>query len=533
MRRGVTSQMLRGTFRSVWNLSFSLSRPIRVHVEAKRRSSSGVLLHRETIALSSSFLRRPSVMTGPIDDSLSARVSSDCPEDVRLILYSASGHDASGLKQLLHDRGNASVQDPKTGETPLHSAIRSCGAATDQGQDGGEDEEDGSFEEARAVMQELFQSGAIWNDVDSNNETPGCVAWRLGQRALYSICVDAGVRAELLFALMDGYEQLSSDSEEDGEEDAVVPEAGEAHAPADTQDGNALVEQPQATFVPPDTHEKPVTSDEYLKSELTYDADKLLDSDLNGVMMAWETDIMRRSVSAILPEAPSGKRILNIGFGMGIIDGMFADLKPSRHHIIEAHPTVLEHVSKPGSKFGKAWEGSGPGDGAYKVHGGKWQDVVPRLLEAGELYDAIYFDTFGEDYSQLRMFFTEYVPNLLDEEGRFGFFNGLGADRRISYDVYAKVVEMHCADAGLDVDWEEIDVDMSALGEAGKGEWEGVRRRYWTLDSESISHILWEKQLTFCRVPPTHLYTHGISRVASRKRKSRHKYEAWRLRIHP
>ena len=98
------------------------------------------------------------------------------------------------------------------------------------------------------------------------------------------------------------------------------------------------------------------------------------------------------------------------------------------------------------------------------------------------MYDAIYFDTFGEDYAQLKLFFTEYVTGLMDQEGRFSFFNGLGADRRICYDVYTKVVEMHCADAGMDVEWEESDVDMTALKEEGKGEWEGVRRRYWTLD---------------------------------------------------
>uniref|UniRef100_A0A8H7TL87 RMT2 domain-containing protein n=1 Tax=Bionectria ochroleuca TaxID=29856 RepID=A0A8H7TL87_BIOOC len=203
-------------------------------------------------------------------------------------------------------------------------------------------------------------------------------------------------------------------------------------------------------------------------------------------MMAWETDIMKRSVAALLPDAPTGRRILNIGFGMGIVDGMFAELKPSRHHIIEAHPAVLEHVAKPDSKFGPSWEKSGPEEGAYKIHAGRWQDVVLKLLEQGEVYDAIYFDTFGEDYSELHTFFAEYLLGLLDEEGRFSFFNGLGADRRICYDVYIQVVEDHGKEAGFDISWEEIDVDMSALAEAGKGEWEGVRRRYWTLDKYKL-----------------------------------------------
>ncbi|PNP53721.1 hypothetical protein THARTR1_05845 [Trichoderma harzianum] len=412
-------------------------------------------------------------MPAPIDDSLEARVSPECPQETRDVLYHAWGHDLSGLKKLLDDRSKASLQDPKTGETPLHAAIRACGPADEPS--GEEDEgEDGCVEEAREVVSQLFFSGAIWNDVDANNETPACVAYRLGRKTLYNLCVDAGVRAEILLALMDGYEELSSGGDDEDDDETMQDQDQEvATDEAKAQDGEVVEAAEPLKFVPPDANEKPVTSEEYLQSDLTYDDNKLLDSDLNGVMMAWETDIMRRSVAALIPDAQPGKRILNIGFGMGIIDGMFAELKPSKHHIIEAHPAVLKHISSPESKFGASWEKSGPEDGAYKVYGGKWQEAVLQLLEQGELYDAIYFDTFGEDYSQLRMFFMEYVPALLDQEGRFSFFNGLGADRRVCYDVYTKVVEMHCADAGLDVEWEESDVDMAKLNQDGQGEWEG------------------------------------------------------------
>jgi len=422
-----------------------------------------------------------------IDDAMPTRISPDCPDETRNVLYHAWAHDVTELKKILDKPGSASLQDPKTGETPLHAAIRACGPSEQSATNGGsgegqeeeeEEEETGVVEEARDTVQELFFSGAIWNDVDNNNETPACVAWRLGRKSLYQMCVDAGVRAELLLTIMDGYEELESGSE-NGEKAGKEAQAGEEEDKPmeDAPNGNGA-----ENFVPPDANEKAVTSDAYLNSSLTYDKDKLVDVDLNGIMMAWETDIMKQSVNALIPDSAPGKRILNIGFGMGIIDGMFASLKPSRHHIIEAHPTVLEHAAAPESNFGSAWEESGPEEGAFKIHGGRWQEVVPKLIEAGEVYDAIYFDTFGEDYSELRMFFTEHVLSLLDEQGRFSFFNGLGADRRVCYDVYTKVVEMHGEEAGLNVDWEVIDVDMSALAEAGKGEWEGVRRRYWTLD---------------------------------------------------
>ena len=431
----------------------------------------------------------------PVDDSLQARVSQDCPDATKQLLYHAWAHDISGLKPLLDTPGNASLQDPTTGETPLHATIRSCGPAVPKITSKEDEEPEGCVEEATEAIRELFSSGAIWNDVDNHDETPGCVALRLGRPDLYKLCVDAGVRAEMLFGLLDGYERLSSAGDDDGNIE-VMEEDGDTHGAADDAvapelvavergDKEAEEEKSHAT----ESENKEVKSDKYLRSALTYSEGKLIDEDCNGVMMAWETDIMRRSVDALLPDRPSGKRILNIGFGMGIIDSMFADTNPSRHHIVEAHSDVLEHLSNPDSKFGSKWENSGPEEGAFQVLGGRWQDVLQALLEKGEIYDAIYFDTFGEDYSQLKLFFTEYVPGLLDFEGRFGFFNGLGADRKICYDVYTKVAELHLSDAGLDVDWEVIPVDMKGLEEAGKGEWEGVRRRYWTLDGKSISSV--------------------------------------------
>ncbi|WZH40000.1 S-adenosyl-L-methionine-dependent methyltransferase [Fusarium acuminatum] len=455
----------------------------------------------------------------PINDSMPARISSDCPDEIREVLYHAWGHDRSGLKDLLKTTGKANAQDPKTGETPLHAAIRACGPASPDDDD--DQEEDGSVELAKEIVHDLFLRGAIWNDVDSNNETPGCLALRLGRKPLYQLCVEAGVRAELLFALMGDYEELSSGSE-GGDEEMEVDEQNDDEAPelVSTEEAVAPPEEPK--FIPPDAKEKQVTSEEYLNSKLVYDDAKLVDSDLNGVMMAWETDIMRRSVAALVPDSAPGKRILNIGFGMGIVDGMFADLKPSRHHIIEAHPSVLEHLSKDESKFGPSWEKSGPEEGAFKVHKGKWQDIVPKLLEDGEIYDAIYFDTFGEDYSQLRHFFSECIIGIMDQEGKFSFFNGLGADRKVCYDVYTKVVEMQCADAGLDVEWEESKVDMSGLDKAGEGEWEGVRRRYWTLNGEtSYAVTLWLgniKLTLLYRIPVAHLYIHGLGTHINQKK---------------
>lgn len=419
-------------------------------------------------------------------DAISARISPSCPDEVQRVLTAAWAHDVEAVKKLLDSPEKARCQDPITLESPLHAAIRSCGPPSEE-----DDAED--LENAKKTLSELLLWGGIWNDVDDRNETPGCVAHRLGRTDLYNLCVEAGVRAEMLFGVLEGYEELESgdEMEEDGEEESAHQPNDEAEMVVVGEDG---AEAPELVRVSEENGVAEngkagvdVNSEDYLKSTVTYSDGKLVDNEGNGVMMAWETDIMRRSVDALLLGKESGKRILNIGFGMGIIDTMFAETKPVKHHIIEAHPGVLQHISSPESKFGADWEASGPQAGAYKVYQGKWQEVCIQLLEENNVYDAIYFDTFGEDYSQLRMFFTEFIPGLLDSQGIFGFFNGLGADRAICYDVYTRVSELHLADAGLDVEWQVIHVDMSELAKAGEGEWEGVRRRYWTLDGKHAS----------------------------------------------
>jgi protein arginine N-methyltransferase 2 len=420
--------------------------------------------------------------------------------NTQTILLHASNHDVQALKPLLRIPGNASVQDPETGYTPLHAAIAACGPAKPsptssnpntntnvseihESKDGeAEEEEEVDIEKAKNTIEELFFSGAIWNDLDNNDETPGCLAYRLGRMELYEMCVNAGVRAEMLLGLMGGYEPLAGeDTDEEEEEEGGAEHVKNGEENGDEGTANGQEHDLAVGLAEEELEKRDVNSEDYLKSELTFTDTAVLDEDANGVMMAWETDIMRKSVDALLPSLPSGKRILNIGFGMGIIDSMFADTKPSTHHIIEAHPAVLKHIQDtPAHPFGKNWEESAP-PGRFKIHAGRWQDICPLLLQAGEVYDAIYFDTFGEDYSQLKLFFSEFIPGLLDEKGKFGFFNGLGADRRVCYDVYTKVVELDLCECGMDVEWADIKVEMEGMEKEGEGEWKGVRRRYWTL----------------------------------------------------
>lgn len=392
------------------------------------------------------------------------------------ILLAAANHDIPSLRNLLRNT-SANVQDAETGFTPLHAAIAACEPDEDDKATGTANGESDSMKEAEKDQTEaatktiklLFENGAIWNDLDANGETPGCIALRLGLKELYELCVDAGVRAELLLSRLDQYQLLMGGDSESEEEDEDEDEEMEAEQAADVSTEDVEILDITSDPTPGD---ESTENPNYLASQLTFDRDRLTDEAGNGVMMEWETTLMRRSAELLAPTP--GLRVLNVGHGMGIIDGILQDKQPKAHHIIEAHPDVIQKMKDQG------WDKK-PG---VVIHEGRWQDVVPGLVEQGVLFDGIYFDTFAEEYSALREFFTEHVIGLLDpaggasgEGGKFGFFNGMGADRQIVYDVYGKIVEMDLFEAGFDTEWETIAVpDLDE-----RGEWEGVRRKYWVL----------------------------------------------------
>lgn len=398
---------------------------------------------------------------------------------IQQTLLAASQYDIPQLRSLLR-AGSASVQDPETGFTPLHAAIAACeptqqsdhgvlGAnghvANGLGDSHNEEPTPTTREEVTAAaktLKLLLENGAIWNDVDDKNETPGCLALRLGLTELYNVMVDAGVRAEILLNRLDEYQPLDDGADEDfGEEDVAEVESAAAEVPQQA-DSQAI---PPTGALADALNSRGVTNEEYLQSELRFEGGRILDDSRNGVMMAWETDIMKRTADLLCPR--SGLRILNIGHGMGIIDSSFQEKCPTAHHIIEAHPAVLVQMRRDGW-FEKP---------NVTIHKGRWQEVIPRIMEQGQMFDAIYFDTFAEDYKALRDFFSDYVLGLLKDGGKWGFFNGLGADRQICYDVYAKVVEMDLFEAGFDTEWEVLQVPSTD----DMDEWKDIPRRYWTL----------------------------------------------------
>ncbi|KAF2741209.1 arginine N-methyltransferase 2 [Polyplosphaeria fusca] len=380
-------------------------------------------------------------------------------EDILLakrIISAAERHDLQALKVLLCE-GSANVQDPTAtvATSPLHAAIVACGKA-----DHGEEAD----ENAVSVVELLLGNGAIWNDLNKEDETPGCIALRQGQKKIYAIMVEAGVRAELLFSKMEELGLGDGDEHEAEEEDESREEQPAAKKQKVSEDAVKAIQKAVEDQILDDVSQD---NRAYLKSQLRYKPGILLDESDNAVMMDWETQIMQRHAETLIPKA--GLRAMNVGHGMGIVDTAIQTHDCAEHHIVEAHPQVLQRLRDQG------WYDK-PN---VTIHEGRWQDVLPKLVEKGVVLDAIYYDTFAEDYKALKEFFSEYVIQLLSPEGMFGWYNGLGADRQICYDVYTKVAEMDLYEAGFDTKWEDINVPSDLRGSKA---WEGTRRPYWTID---------------------------------------------------
>jgi protein arginine N-methyltransferase 2 len=178
---------------------------------------------------------------------------------------------------------------------------------------------------------------------------------------------------------------------------------------------------------------------------------------------------MKAHMLAITLNEP-GKRVLNVGFGLGLIDGYISQGYPAKHTIIEAHPDVYKKMIKDG------W------DKKATIIFGRWQEVLDQL----ECYDAIFFDTFGEFYDDLKEF-HEILPNILDENGVYSFFNGLAGTNPFFHDVACQIAELDLQEMGFKVEWQVI--DMEALGD---DVWKDIKRAYWSLPQYRLPTITFD-----------------------------------------
>ncbi|KAL9622912.1 MAG: hypothetical protein Q9160_002838 [Pyrenula sp. 1 TL-2023] len=460
---------------------------------------------------------------------------SDVSTPIQEILLAASTHAVTDLERLTKEYETAlddvgldgqNVQDPDTGATPLHSAIASCepehgvSLKKEDAIDDAAEGEKSTIAGAEETIEWLLANGAQWNVLDYEGKTPGCRAWDLGQpgKTLYAKIVREAMIRELLIGKLermqgisdahggDGYIELASEDEVEGvlyeEEPSQEDRNNTSNAAVKDQsksldvDTNATLNEaidlrkeleegqhwnepagsPNMTEDPTDSALDPLSNNKYLSTPLTSTENALVDAHRNGIMMSWETSIMHRSASALLHKADT--RLLNVGFGMGIFDTFVQqhENRPLEHHIVEAHPDVLERL-RAGGWYQKA---------GVTIHEGTWREVCSDLITSGKKFDVIFYDTFAEPYSAFRDFFSDAVPELLLQSGssKWSFFNGMGADRQICFDVYQKVVDCELDEAGWTANFEDVEVPNEVIED--EKEWEGVRRKYWVVKTYRI-----------------------------------------------
>jgi hypothetical protein len=127
------------------------------------------------------------------------------------------------------------------------------------------------------------------------------------------------------------------------------------------------------------------------------------------IMLEWEREIMEESAKVI---CQNGGDILNVGFGMGIIDSYIQTHNPRTHWIIEGHPTVQKKIIEDG------WLKK-PN---VKVIFKPWQEVYDYLPK----FDGIYFDTWDENQSD----FDLNMDLMLKPKGIYSFFNNPSREKR-------------------------------------------------------------------------------------------------------
>lgn len=297
-------------------------------------------------------------------DSSTSEASSLPMANVRKMIDACGSGDMATIQELVQqDPLYVSQQDFETGLSPLMAAAKSGNAL---------------------LCQQLLDQGAPWNAVDRQGQCAGNFATDSEHWDVVNLLVEWGTRSELIL----------------GELQRSQP--------------GASILTPSPTTVQEESSTKP----DYLHHKLRYNDDgtALLDQDDDAVMMEWERPLMQAHAQ-ILMEA--GSRVLNVGFGMGIIDGILQDQhSPTLHIIIEAHPDVYKKM------LADKWDQK-PN---VKICHGKWQDVMPQLIQQGVEVDAVFFDTYGEHSMDMEDFHVQMSQILSKPKGIYSFFNGLAPD---------------------------------------------------------------------------------------------------------
>lgn len=275
-----------------------------------------------------------------------AACSSGDHSAVMSLLQKSSTSDPSGLSR----RMLATQQDPVSGQSPL--MVASIGGHID-------------------IVKVLLEEGAPWNALDRYGKCAGNYATEKEHWDVVNLLVEHGTRSELVLGASIRLERQANNGTDTKMDTDDEPSTNVSH--------------------------QPCTKPDYVnQTNVRYDAANtlLLDDDNDAVMMEWERPLMEAHASFLAGNAITGdnatkdckKRVLNVGFGLGIVDTAIQTYNPSLHVIIEAHPTVYKKMVDDG------WDKKTN----VRICFGRWQDELPKLIAEGVVFDGIFYDTYGE-----------------------------------------------------------------------------------------------------------------------------------------
>ncbi|KAL1510463.1 hypothetical protein AB1Y20_006770 [Prymnesium parvum] len=274
-----------------------------------------------------------------------------------------------------------------------------------------------------STVRALLAAGAPWNAVDRRGHSAGNYALDASQQRVVDLLVDEAVRAELVL--------------------------GAAERRTLTAKRNAA----------------------YLSRGVRYDGERLIDADDDAVMMEWEAPLMETHADRL---CAAGGDVLNVGFGMGIVDSAIARRAPRSHTIIEAHPDVYARMEREG------WT-SRPG---VRVLFGRWQEVLPAF--EGPCFDAVFYDTYGEHDADMADFHDE-LPRILRRGGVYSFFNGLCPFNVFFQGVACAVVQLELQALGFTSTFEAMPVHVP---DEHDEQWAQIRRKYYFSDTYYLPHCV-------------------------------------------
>eukprot|EP01025_Chloroclados_australasicus_P004371 TRINITY_DN1106_c0_g1_i13.p1 TRINITY_DN1106_c0_g1~~TRINITY_DN1106_c0_g1_i13.p1 ORF type:complete len:367 (-),score=41.46 TRINITY_DN1106_c0_g1_i13:672-1772(-) len=309
------------------------------------------------------------------------------------------------------------------------------------------------------VVRKLLESGAPWNALDKDGKCAGEYAWEGQQDEVAQELIDHGCRAEMILGIAEK---------------------------------RSLGMRPNS----------------YLDQSVEYQEDKLLDEQGLPVMMEWERPIMEAHAASIAQggEGEGVGDLLNIGFGMGIVDEAIQKHKPKSHTIIEAHPAVYQRMIEAG------WDKK-PN---VRIVFGKWQEELPKLGK----FDGIFYDTYGEYYADMQEL-HQLLPSKLNKEGIYSFYNGLAADNPFFYVVYCQIAQLELSRLGLECTMIQLPVQPYVHD---KETWGQISNRYWCIDTYC---------LIVCQLMEQRQQPEEHSQPASKKMKSGELLENQANGVHP